>query len=121
MAVKHSKCSCGVKVTVLTGSDVKFSCRADGKKVVYTSDYNKGDYCLYVIYRCRKCFGVIAETCPDAAYGEKQKGPENEPIQPRWYQEKITKPFWFWLLYSVLASVGATFLFAELLKALGAL
>ena len=69
MAIQKTNCSCGVKVTVLSGDDAKGKNRADGKQVVYTDDEMKPVGWSYDIFRCKGCGEPISETCKEAAYG----------------------------------------------------
>ncbi len=68
MAIIETSCSCGEKVTVLTGTDSSNRLRRDGKRVIYTNGSSYSADVVYDVFRCRRCLNLIAETCSEAAY-----------------------------------------------------
>ena len=57
----NAACECGEKLTVL--QDGSPTCRADGKRVIYTDDGDDG----WCVFRCRRCGRPVHESCIEAA------------------------------------------------------
>ena len=68
MAIIDTNCTCGEKVTVLSGKDTHSRLRKDGKQVVYTGEPRTKDGKIYDIFRCRSCTQMISKTVPAASY-----------------------------------------------------
>ncbi|ASD67708.1 MULTISPECIES: hypothetical protein [Pseudoalteromonas] len=65
MAITNDNCSCGAKVVVFTGDDVKHaSFLCDGFQVICAEDMNTDKANYYSLFRCSECGEPTAEAVP---------------------------------------------------------